>query len=232
MNRQQKIVDAAKAEIGQQEIKGNKGFVDEDFEERMREIGFQTGHAWCSYFAELIWKEGYSDDPEMLKFIKKTFSGSSYRTLKKFRELNMDSKTAVPGSVVIWRKKKNGEYTWQGHVGIVTEVHDDFFMSIEGNTNAAGSRDGEVVALKKRKYDWEKTSGLELAAFIHPVDVLVVAPTIPFKSKSEGDAFREWVNDNHQDVAEELDLDRSGSYNNEYIKKAWSRLYKEYQDQA
>ncbi len=225
-----RIVKVAKSYIGQQEIKGNKGFKDEEFEEKMREVGFQTSHAWCSYFAELVWTEAYFDNPDMLKLIKKQFSGSSFRTLQRFTELGMDSKDAQIGSVVIWRRKKDGKYTTQGHVGIVTEVHDNYFVSVEGNTNSAGSREGEVVAEKKRDYSWSRNKGLELSAFIHPVEILVVAPQIPFKNKTEGDLFRAWVNNIHPAVAKEIDLDRSGSYNNAYIKKAWRRLHKEYKN--
>lgn len=230
MSISEKIVKVAKGFIGQQEIKGNKGFKEAEFEDKMREVGFKTSHAWCSYFAELVWTEAYSDNADMLKLIRKNFSGSSYRTLQNFSELGMDSKDAEVGSIVIWRKKKNGAYTTLGHVGIVTEVHDDYFMSVEGNTNGAGSREGEVVAEKKRYYSWNKDKGLELSAFIHPVEILVVAPETPFKNKTEGDQFRAWVNDTYPAVAKEIDLDRSGSYDNAYIKKAWRRLHKEYKN--
>lgn len=45
----------------------------------------------------------------------------------------------------------------------------------------------------------------------------------PFKNKSEGDAFRNWVNDNYPDYAKSIDLDRSGKYNNATIQKAWKK---------
>ena len=51
---------------------------------------------------------------------------------------------------------------------------------------------------------------------------------IPFKNKSEGDAFRGYVNDNYSTYAREIDLDRSGSYNNSYIQKAWEKYGAEY----
>ena len=224
----EKIVKVARGFVGQKEIKGNQGFYDKEFDEKMISVGFRLGNAWCSYFAELVWVDAYSDNADMLKLIKRNFSGSSYRTWQNFKELGMDSKEAKVGSVVIWRKKKGGVYTTLGHVGIVTEVHDDYFVSVEGNTNVVGSREGDVVAEKKRSYNWNKDRGLELTAFIEPIEILVVAPEIPFKNKTEGDKFREWVNDTYPAVAKEIDLDRSGSCNNSYIKKAWRRLYKEY----
>jgi hypothetical protein len=45
----------------------------------------------------------------------------------------------------------------------------------------------------------------------------------PFTSNEEGNAFRGWVNDNYPDYAKQIDLDRTGSYNNSYIKKAWAK---------
>jgi hypothetical protein len=46
--------------------------------------------------------------------------------------------------------------------------------------------------------------------------------SFPIKNKEEGNTFRAWVNDNYPQTSKVLELDRSGSYNNEYIKKAWN----------
>jgi hypothetical protein len=223
MSIDEKIIDVAKSYIGQTEIKGNKGFIDPDFEDLMRSVGFQTNHAWCSYFAELVWRQAYAHDPAALAIIKKLFSGSSYRTLRNFEKAGYKAeKTARAGSIVIWRKKRNWEYSRFGHVGICIEVGDDYFKTVEGNTNAAGSREGETVAMKTRKYSFQKENGLELAGFIHPIVL------IPFKDKTEGDAFRAWVNDVHPATAEKIDLDRSGSFKNSYITEAFKIHGEEY----
>lgn len=50
-----------------------------------------------------------------------------------------------------------------------------------------------------------------------------VLPNVPFQNTTEGNAFRGWVNDNYPEYAREIDLDRTGSYNNNYIKKAWAK---------
>jgi len=55
--------------------------------------------------------------------------------------------------------------------------------------------------------------------------------TIPFKNEMEGNAFRDWVNNNHSEWAKKNKLDRQGKYNNSYIKKAWAQFglaYSEY----
>jgi len=53
---------------------------------------------------------------------------------------------------------------------------------------------------------------------------------LPFKNKSEGNVFRNWVNDNHKEWAKKEDLSRSGSHTNKYMKKAWERWAKDYQE--
>lgn len=45
---------------------------------------------------------------------------------------------------------------------------------------------------------------------------------LPFKNREEGNAFRNWLNDNFPDAAKSLNLDRDGSHTNDYIKKAFN----------
>jgi len=61
-----------------------------------------------------------------------------------------------------------------------------------------------------------------------PSTIEIKSIPIPFNNKSEGDAFRGYVNDNYSTYAREIDLDRSGSYNNSYIQKAWEKYGAEY----
>jgi hypothetical protein len=51
------------------------------------------------------------------------------------------------------------------------------------------------------------------------------APT----NKEEGNAFRNWVNDKYPDYAKSISLDRSGGYDNSYVKKAWAKHGAEYE---
>ena len=52
--------------------------------------------------------------------------------------------------------------------------------------------------------------------------------TIAITNKVEGDKFRNWINDTYPVYAKQIDLDRSGSYNNSYITKAWKKYGSEY----
>jgi len=51
----------------------------------------------------------------------------------------------------------------------------------------------------------------------------------PFTSRTDGNAFREWINDTYSDYAKKINLDRSGEYDNSYIRKAWKEYGDEYQ---
>ena len=62
-------------------------------------------------------------------------------------------------------------------------------------------------------------------------DVDIESVELPFKNREEGDRFRGWINDNYPKFAKQIDLDRSGSHNNDYIKKAWEVYGKEYESQ-
>ena len=61
-------------------------------------------------------------------------------------------------------------------------------------------------------------------------------PDIPFRNKTEGDAFRKWVNDNHKEYADKINLDPTGNWKegqkhfNGYMLKAWNKYGKEYVD--
>jgi hypothetical protein len=222
---QKKVVKVAKGYVGMQEIKGNLGWTSKEFEAKMESVGWKSTHAWCAYFTELVWSEVY-DSECYAKELDKLFSGSATRTLKNFTNAGWDTGTVpVPGAVAIWCHMKGGKEQWQGHAGIVIKPEDSYMETVEGNTNAAGSREGEVVAEKMRKYNFTATAGLRLKGFVYPPGI---KPNVPFRNRAEGNKFRAWVNDYHSEYAREIDLDRSGSWFNSFITKAWKKLGKEY----
>lgn len=51
---------------------------------------------------------------------------------------------------------------------------------------------------------------------------------LPFRNKAEGNAFRLWANNYYSDYAKSIDLDKQGSYKNDFIFKAYQKLAKEY----
>lgn len=223
---QEKIITTALKYVGMKEIKGNMGWTSEAFEEKMIATGWGETQAWCAYFTELVYSEVY-DPVGLAAELDKYFSGSARRTLSKFKDAEgWDTGTIpVPGAVAIWKLVKGGKDKWQGHAGIVTEVHDGYMETVEGNTNGGGSREGDMVAAKTRKYNFTVQNGLALEGFIYPKGI---KPPVPFKNREEGNKFRAWVNDMHPEYAKQIDLDRSGSWFNSFITKAYNRYKDEY----
>lgn len=169
------IVDVAKKYIGQQEIPGNKGFVDTHFEKKMRERGWNTGESWCAYTAELIWKEGYDKaNPFVALKVANMFSANAVRTYNNLIANGFEG-SLVPeqGDIALWQSYKNGvpvqKGEWyMGHMAIVIKGGQTMFETVEGNSNSKGEREGIEVASKKRTYSFNTNTGLRLVGFIKP----------------------------------------------------------------
>ena len=163
----QSIVKIAQSYVGQKEISGNKGFRDKTFEAKMKATGWQVGHAWCAYFAELVWSEAYKGS-DLLPSIRTLISPSATATYANMQgsSLFKVGSTPRPGALVVWRYGTS----WKGHIGIVESVgKGGAFVAIEGNTNAAGGREGIAVARKTRRTgEAFRAKGLNLLGFVYP----------------------------------------------------------------
>lgn len=151
--------------LGQTEKPKNSGFNDAEFERRMKEVGFVSGHAWCSYFVELVFKEAY---PEKFEELDRLFSGSTVHTFRNFREAAYPI-GYVPqiDTLVIWQSIKEGKPQPTGHAGIVVGMKSTWeFESVEGNTSGGGSREGWIVARQSRKVFERVDTGLKVLGFI------------------------------------------------------------------
>lgn len=164
------VVATAKKYLGETETPNNSGFKDADFQKRMEQVGWVKGAAWCTYFGELVCKEAYAGNLDIIVLLNKLFDGSATATYKKF-ELDKSGKFSVgqipkPGALAVWRFGVD----WRGHFGIVevVNVNQNDFASIEGNTNDDGSREGYEVARRNRKAKKPFTAkGLNLVGFIY-----------------------------------------------------------------
>lgn len=169
----QRIVEIAKSFIGMQEIPGNMGFKDERFQELMIETGWQKGQAWCSYFAELVWKIAYQEiNPEFIPKLDKLFAAGAVKTFQNFKDACIFpvDKKPEPGAVAIWQTWKDNQPFWTGHAGIVISITGpNEIATVEGNTNSKGGREGIEVAEKRRRLSFDVTNGLCLKGFIHPI---------------------------------------------------------------
>lgn len=161
MTRAEKIIAAAKRFDGQREKPGNRGFWSAWFDKAMRAVGFRDGDPWCSHAAELVWTEGYSDDPAKQKEIARVWSGSGKQLIANARAAGWPVKDyPVPGAVGVL------DYGgWKSHVYIVgLTVGKNYWESWEGNTSEAGSREGTAFLHKRRGRDGRPHRG-----FIHPI---------------------------------------------------------------
>ena len=52
----------------------------------------------------------------------------------------------------------------------------------------------------------------------------------PFTNSTSGNLFRAYINDTFPNYARQIDLDRTGNFNNSYIRRAWADYGQQYTD--
>lgn len=169
MTLEEKIVAVAKSFVGQKEKPNNSGFIDPLFEKKEKARGWINGQSWCAYTGELIWYDAFTEiEPDALPLINKYFSGSAVQSYKNFKaspEFKV-RKEPVLGGILIWQ---HGD-SELGHMGCCIALTDiNHVGSVEGNTNAAGGREGIEVALKNRVLNLpHSTTGLNYLGCVQP----------------------------------------------------------------
>ena len=166
-----RIISAARAYVGQKEKARNSGFYSPGFEQAMRHSGWYAGAPWCGFFCRLVYMEAGCEIayiPAGEKKDRPYVTGSAVKSMVEADKAGNWHAIAVPGSIAIWRNFAKGRPTDTGHMAIVTEVRDSHFLTIEGNTNPEGGREGYAVCEKTRSFKWMSTDGMRLMGFIHP----------------------------------------------------------------
>jgi hypothetical protein len=161
-----KIIETALKYVGEKELTGNVFSDASDFGKKLHSAGQKDGDPWCALFVEMVFKEAF---PERFAEFDKLFSASAVQTYKNFQKGGgyMFNNLPKEGNIVIWQKQIEGKPQWQGHAGIVYQLHDSWqFTSIEGNTNEAGGREGTSVQIKERKVIASVWNGLKVLGFI------------------------------------------------------------------
>lgn len=152
-----KQIEIAKKYLGQKELPGNIFDPKSPLGKILIEAGQKDGEAWCCYFQEAVFVET----------LRALFSASTVQTFQNFKNAGYEI-TEGPrvGALVIWQSYKDGKPQWSGHAGLVTKVNSDgSFVTIEGNTTAAGSREGNSVQEKVRK-NIRTDNGLNILGFV------------------------------------------------------------------
>jgi hypothetical protein len=167
------IVKTALNFVGEEEIKGNMGFKDEQFQKMMEAVGWRKKQAWCAYFTELAWKLAYIQSQDIVKELNGLFSASAVETFKNFEASRWTtSDQPEKGGLVVWQRYQGEEPHWSGHIGIVKKVQDPLHvLTIEGNTNDSGGREGIEVAERVRTLTPpDGRAGLKFIGCVYPLE--------------------------------------------------------------
>jgi hypothetical protein len=161
-----KILEVAKRYVGQSEFPGNKFTDQTPLGKLVHSAGQKDGEAWCAYFVEGCAVEAF---PERRKEIEKLFDASAVKTFTNAKKLGYVTTVTdpLPGDIAVFQKYAKGIKQWQGHMCIVEVVKPgDGFLTVDGNTNVAGSREGTTVLSGKKKTFKFNPDGLTLLGFI------------------------------------------------------------------
>lgn len=151
------LFDIAHAELGVHEEGVNSGARVQEYQRAVD--GIARGESWCMAFVQWCIAGAEKATGMKLKNFLRTEHCLSLGNYAK--RIGRMCSTPTTGSVMIMR---HGTST-NGHTGIVTATYTDKVDTIEGNTNAAGSREGDCVAAKVRRYD-APISGLHIVGFV------------------------------------------------------------------
>jgi len=167
MNIIEKFTAFAEWYIGRTEKTGNMGFHDPAFEKEMIAAGWKQKDAWCATFIKMVFRKLWTGDT--LKAVNAQFDAGAKRTADKVKSAGLfeTGTEPEPGAIVVWLHG----YGPAGHMGMVrgVDLKNNTMSTVEGNTNGAGSREGDSVAGKLRtiKRPFTKT-GLNVYLYIYP----------------------------------------------------------------
>ena len=148
----------AEANKGVREVGKNAG---PDVEKYLHCLGMTKGSPWCAAFVSwcVMTSRGLPKPPKWCSGSAVSLFQMSGKNAVKVTPVDADYKSKVkPG--YIWSRAQDAtaaaaarKGSWcQGHTGIVVAVDAMGFHTIEGNTNAAGSREGDGVYRKLHKW--------------------------------------------------------------------------------
>lgn len=134
------LIQKYRSQIGVMESGYNAG---EQVEEYLDAAGLPAGMPWCASFVAWVYKKcGNYSIPRYPGYVPNWFPTG--RVIW-FRGRYQDPPT--PGDIIgIWFDSKRR----LAHIGFFDRMDDKYIYTVEGNTNEAGSREGDGVYRKKR----------------------------------------------------------------------------------
>lgn len=153
--------------IGIKEISGNNGWDDKEFERKMKAMGWRKGLAYCAFFVKLCAFEYYSQfDSGKFSILERLFSPMAVVTYQNFKKAGYAYEIPSKNCLVVWQTIMGGEKKQTGHIAVFKDIEWPDVITIDGNTNLAGSRDGDGIYQKRRNIKIYK-EGLNFIGFIN-----------------------------------------------------------------
>lgn len=150
----EKLVSLARPEIGVEEVDGTNCGVRVDQYKSATNLPPHESWPWCAAFIDWLVREAMRDGGPYT-FARPTTAGAwdlenwSKKQDDSTHTLRNPGRNIAPGDVVIFKFS---------HVGLAIGAPDgDYVTTIEGNTDAEGSREGGGVYRKQRKLSQIKT---------------------------------------------------------------------------
>lgn len=113
----------------------------------LKVVGLGKGHPWCGAFLAWVWKQcGVRPVPTGAGAARNWFADAYGRTYYK-KGVRGTPTQARPGDVVGFYYEPLGRI---GHVAMIEQTTPTGFVTIEGNTDGAGSREGGGVRRLRR----------------------------------------------------------------------------------
>lgn len=135
------ITDKARDHIGITEKGNNRGKQVEKF---LRSTGLGGGYPWCAAWVNYLHELTGRPTPDDKKAWSPAWFPEERVILKRGV---VEGIPAQPGDVfgIYFSTKQR-----IAHVGLIEEARDGYYITIEGNTNKAGAREGDGVYRKRR----------------------------------------------------------------------------------
>lgn len=139
MSLAEKILKVANSQVGvEEQPKGSNAGV--EVSTYLKSIGLNGGYSWCMAFVYWCVQQATKE----LGFVNQLYkTGGVLKMWNECEELQKSEPSV--GSIFIMEFKKG-----QGHTGFVESFDVMYIYTIEGNTNEDGSREGYMVAKRKR----------------------------------------------------------------------------------
>jgi hypothetical protein len=135
------VIDTAKAEIGVEEKGNNKG---KQVARYLRTTGLGPGYPWCAAFVNWVLLQNDRPTPQAKQAWSPAWFPANRTVLQRGAVEATQPQCGDVFGIYFSSKERIA------HVGLIEEKSNGYFITVEGNTDGAGSRDGQGVYRKRR----------------------------------------------------------------------------------